>query len=138
MLRRFKVRLPVYLCSTGENDADNYIYRTGLDFLPSSSSSSCAFLASSAVDQRLNLYSLTAPPPSSLSTPPPFQLKLVDSTPLEVADCGTQEVVASEGGRVRVVVGGIGVEVVEVGFETEKGMTGEEAASNAGGSEAEQ
>lgn len=94
----------------------------GLDFLPSTSSSEATYLVSSAVDQRLNIYSLASPqtssPPTSntSSSPRLLTLDLVESTCLEAADCGTQEIVIDEesgdSGEVRVVVAGIGVEVV--------------------------
>ncbi|GAA6025839.1 hypothetical protein JCM10207_004390 [Rhodosporidiobolus poonsookiae] len=89
----------------------------GLDFLSSTT------LASSSVDQRLNLYSLSLPSPSSLSSDAAAStlatLQIVDSTCLDVADCSAQAVLegdaeaGGEGAR-RVVVAGIGVEVVEV------------------------
>ncbi|GAA5960092.1 hypothetical protein JCM3765_002466, partial [Sporobolomyces pararoseus] len=77
----------------------------GLDFL------SLTILASSSVEQRLNFYSLD-------STSSPLSLKLVESTSLDVADCSAQDVIAVEKGdggeEWKVVVAGIGMEVVDV------------------------
>ncbi|GAA5830671.1 hypothetical protein JCM5353_007581 [Sporobolomyces roseus] len=74
----------------------------GLNFL------SPNLLASSSVEQRLNLYSLNSR--SKLS------LNLIQSTCLDVADCSAQDAIQidEEGERWKVVVAGIGVEVVEV------------------------
>ncbi|GAA5981470.1 hypothetical protein JCM11641_004772 [Rhodosporidiobolus odoratus] len=73
-------------------------------------------LASSSVDQRLNLYHLSS---STSSSPDLLRLRLVDSTCLDVGDCSAQVVVPTrareEGeGEGRVAVAGIGVEVVGI------------------------
>jgi len=77
---------------------------TGLNFL------SPNLLASSSVEQRLNLYSLSSSVPYNLS------VNLVQSTSLDVADCSAQDAIQidEKGERWKVVVAGIGVEVVEV------------------------
>ncbi|GAA5915975.1 hypothetical protein JCM8208_002815 [Rhodotorula glutinis] len=91
----------------------------GLDFL------SPTLLASSSVEQRLNLYSLSRNGSTfnATTTKPELELKLRDSTPLDIADCGAQTVLRrragegsaeDEGERWVVLVAGIGVEVVEV------------------------
>lgn len=91
---------------------------TGLDFL------SPTLLASSSVEQRLNLYSLSRRPTATTTPSPKLELELCDSTPLDVADCGAQAVLhhsagelldEGERGRWQVLVAGIGVEVVNVG-----------------------
>ncbi|BGP17309.1 WD repeat-containing protein 6 [Rhodosporidiobolus nylandii] len=81
----------------------------GLDFLAPS------FLVSSSVEQRLNAYSLCLRSGASLPAPPTIQI--IDSTCLDVADCSAQELLEEKGGRRRVVVAGIGMQVVELTME---------------------
>ena len=78
---------------------------TGLDFL------SPNLLASSSVEQRLNFYSIT-----TSASPGGVSLSLVESTCLDVADCSAQDAIQidEEGEKWKVVVAGIGIEVVEV------------------------
>ncbi|GAA5856836.1 hypothetical protein JCM9279_000846 [Rhodotorula babjevae] len=94
----------------------------GLDFL------SPTLLASSSVEQRLNVYTLSSYSRSAAATAPGLALKLRDSTPLDVADCCAQAVLhppaaqrAAEGEEQqwKVLVAGIGVEVVDVGGQSE-------------------
>ncbi|GAA5968378.1 hypothetical protein JCM3765_002922 [Sporobolomyces pararoseus] len=74
----------------------------GLDFL------SPTLLTSSSVEQRLNVYSLDL-------TPNPPNMKLVESTCLDVADCSAQDVVRlerrGESEEWKIIVAGIGIEV---------------------------
>jgi hypothetical protein len=80
----------------------------GLDFL------SPTLLASSSVEQRLNIYSVD-------STTSPPTIALTTSTCLDVADCSAQGVnrierrgEGAKGGNWKVLVAGIGIEVVEL------------------------
>lgn len=82
--------------------------RAGLDFL------SPSLLASFSVEQRLNCYTLSSA--ASLSAPT-LTLKLHDSTCLDVADCSAQAVVAGAEGVHRLVVAGIGAEVIDVSVQ---------------------
>jgi len=86
--------------------ADSKLFMTGLKFL------SPNLLASSSVEQRLNFYSID---PSSASQGD-LSLALVESTCLDVADCSAQDAIQidEEGEKWKVVVAGIGIEVVEV------------------------
>jgi len=78
---------------------------TGLNFL------SPNLLASSSVEQRLNFYSV-----ESSASQCDLSLALVESTCLDVADCSAQDAIQidEEGEKWKVVVAGIGIEVVEV------------------------
>ncbi|GAA6044593.1 hypothetical protein JCM8097_007445, partial [Rhodosporidiobolus ruineniae] len=100
-----------------------------------------AHLVSSSVEQRLNLYRLRHfdPPHKPNERVPNSQLELVvwEGTTLDVADCSAQEVVSlssslrteEAGGRrgegkaekVKVVVAGIGAEVVELNLDGTEG-----------------
>ena len=85
--------------------AHSKLFVTGLNFL------SPSLLASSSVGQRLNLYSIT-----SSASPGNLSLALIKSTCLDVADCSAQDAIQidEEGEKWKVVVAGIGIEVVEV------------------------
>jgi len=78
---------------------------TGLNFI------SPNLLASSSVEQRLHFYSL-----NSHSAHSKLSLDLIQSTCLDVADCSAQDAIQidEKGEKWKVVVAGIGVEVVEV------------------------
>ena len=107
MLQRYKVsRSPRYSLTCV---AHSKLFVTGLDFL------SPNLLASSSVEQRLNSYSIT-----SSATPISLSLSLVKSTCLDVADCSAQDAIriGEEGEKWKVVVAGIGVEVVEASRRT--------------------